>query len=57
MASSLAATLKERFDVDTELIEGGNGIFDVVVDGRLVFSKKETGRFPENQEIVTLLEA
>ncbi len=57
MASSLAATLKERFDVDTELIEGGNGIFDVVVDGRLIFSKKETGRFPENEEIVTLLEA
>jgi len=34
-----------------ELIGGSGGIFDVRVDGRLIFSKKETGRFPENGEI------
>ena len=34
--------------MDSELIRGDNGIFDVVVDGELVFSKDRVGRFPEN---------
>lgn len=39
------------------MIEGGRGIFDVVVEGDLVFSKAETGRFPKPGEIATLLAA
>jgi len=39
------------------LIKGDDGIFDVVADGRLVFSKHATGRFPEEQEIVEALRA
>ena len=35
---------------------GGNGQFDVVADGELVFSKHESGRFPEEGEILRLLE-
>ncbi len=38
--------------MDAELIRGDNGIFDVVADGALVFSKDQTGRFPENAEVV-----
>jgi len=38
-----------------ELIAGSGGIFEVVADGRLVFSKKQKGRFPEGGEIVRLL--
>jgi len=30
-------------------------VFDVVVDGRKVFSKHETGRFPESGEVIGLL--
>jgi selT/selW/selH-like putative selenoprotein len=30
-------------------------VFDVVVDGRLVFSKHQTGRFPEEREILLLI--
>jgi predicted Rdx family selenoprotein len=30
---------------------GGRGQFDVLADGRLVFSKHELGRFPEDGEI------
>jgi selT/selW/selH-like putative selenoprotein len=41
--------------VDAELIAGGNGIFDVVVDGKLIFSKFKVGRFPRNEEIIALL--
>jgi len=47
--------LKEAFDVDAELIEGGGGVFDVVVDGQLVFSKKSMDRFPEPGEVVAKL--
>jgi selT/selW/selH-like putative selenoprotein len=43
--------LKERFGVDAELIRGKDGVFDVSVDGKLVFSKHELGRFPEPGEV------
>lgn len=33
------------------LIEGSGGIFDVKVDGKLVYSKRATGHFPEHDEI------
>jgi predicted Rdx family selenoprotein len=36
-------------------LPGGNGQFDVIRDGELVFSKHETGRFPEDGEILTAL--
>jgi selenoprotein W-related protein len=35
---------------------GGKGQFDVVADGELVFSKHELGRFPEDGEILRLLD-
>ena len=38
-----------------ELIEGGGGVYDVVADGDVVFSKHAAGRFPEDAEIVKLL--
>ncbi|HHO48931.1 MAG TPA: SelT/SelW/SelH family protein [Desulfobacteraceae bacterium] len=42
-------------DVDVELIAGSNGIFDVSVDGRVVFSKREAGRFPDAEDILSRL--
>ena len=39
-----------------ELIPGRRGIFDVCVDGKVIFSKKATGRFPEIDEILDLLD-
>jgi selenoprotein W-related protein len=41
--------------VDAELIKGGGGIFDVEVDGQLIYSKHQTGRFPEHSEILDQL--
>lgn len=43
--------------IDVELIEGGNGVFDVFSDGNKVFSKHDAGRFPQEGEILTLLRA
>ena len=37
------------------LLKGSNGVFEITVDGRLGFSKKALGRFPENDEIDALL--
>ena len=39
------------------MIPSGGGVFEVVVDGRLIHSKKQTGRFPERGEIVAALRA
>ena len=33
----------------------GKGIFDVEVDGALIFSKYQLGRFPEEGEIAQLM--
>jgi selT/selW/selH-like putative selenoprotein len=33
-------------------VRGGGGIFDVTVDGKVVFSKHEEGRFPDDGEVV-----
>ena len=53
----MAAALTDEFSITAELIEGEKGVFDVVADGDLVYSKHETGRFPENDEIVQALKA
>jgi selenoprotein W-related protein len=55
-ATSLAASLKERFGVKAELIRGKGGVFDVEVDGKLVFSKHDLGRFPEPGEVEQAIE-
>ncbi len=41
--------------MDAELIKGGGGIFDVEVDGLLIYSKHQTGRFPKHSEILEQL--
>ncbi len=34
------------------LVASGGGIFDVALDGELVFSKLDAGRFPEHNEVI-----
>lgn len=36
-------------------MKGADGIFDVVADGRLVFSKHAAGRFPDEREVIEAL--
>ncbi len=48
----MAARIKEAFGADSFLIEGAGGIFDVNVDGKLVYSKHETGEFPNADALV-----
>jgi selT/selW/selH-like putative selenoprotein len=37
-------------------VPGETGQFDVLVDDRLVFSKWQHGRFPEEDEVLKLLD-
>ena len=52
----MVAELKDSFDdVDVELVRGGGGVFTVTVDGREVWNKRQTGRFPSPGEVVAAL--
>jgi selT/selW/selH-like putative selenoprotein len=53
----LAATIKQEFKCAVELIPGGNGVFEVSVDGKSLFSKKQSVRFPKGDEIVRALKS
>jgi selenoprotein W-related protein len=38
-----------------ELVPSTGGVFEVSVDGQNIFSKKETGRFPEEGEVLNIV--
>jgi len=42
-------------NVASTLVASGGGVFEVSVDGKLVFSKKSLGRFPDAGEILGLI--
>jgi selenoprotein W-related protein len=51
----LAAAIKQELGIEATLIPGGGGIFDVEIEGRRIYSKRETGRFPTPEEILAKL--
>jgi len=51
----LADSIKDRYQHATELIEGSGGVFEVEVNGELIFSKKQEKRFPTEEEIFSRL--
>lgn len=53
------AELQARFGAEVEctLEKGDRGVFDVVADGQLVYSKSQTGRFPALGEVADELQA
>ena len=49
----MAAELKANIDVEAELVAGSGGVFDVLVDGQVVYSKQSSGnKFPQNEALV-----
>lgn len=40
-----------------EVVTGDNGVFDVHVDGALVFTKSMLGRYPDPDDVVPLVRA
>jgi selT/selW/selH-like putative selenoprotein len=53
----LAAVIQRKLKTQPKLIEGKGGVFDVKMDGQTIYSKHETGRFPEDSEIIDALTA
>jgi selT/selW/selH-like putative selenoprotein len=52
----LKAALESAFpDVEVELIKSSGGAFEIRHEGELIYSKLETGRFPQNADIVAAI--
>jgi selenoprotein W-related protein len=48
----MEARIKEEFPgADVELIPSSGGVFEVALDGELIYSKKRTGRHAEWEEV------
>ena len=55
-ASSLEVELNDNFpQADISLISSGGGVFEISLNGDLIFSKKALNRFPESGEIKKLI--
>ena len=52
MLSTLKQTIKEL-----KLIPASGGCFELTINGELVYSKLETGKFPDEQAILDLVES
>jgi selenoprotein W-related protein len=52
----LRESIQSKFGVNAELIKGTGGVFEVTLNNSLIFSKKELGRFPNENEIEDLIE-
>lgn len=45
-----------RYDIgEITLLPKGGGIFEVTVNNQLIYSKKEQGRFPEKEEVSSII--
>jgi len=53
----LAAEIKKQRGIDAVLRKGSGGVFEVVMDGRMLFSKKQQGRFPDHEEVLSQIPA
>lgn len=47
----MQAAIQNRYGVTATLKGGHAGVFTVTVDGKLIYDKDETYRFPTDQEI------
>ena len=43
--------MEQKYGAEVELVPGVGGVFEITVDGRLAFSKKQIGRFPTDEEV------
>ena len=50
--------MSDRFSridgAEIELVKGSGGVFEITLDGDLLYSKKATGRFPAPEEVESI---
>lgn len=51
----MADEIEKQLGEKVELIKGKDGVFEVELDGQILFSKKATGRFPDTGEVEAVL--
>ena len=56
MATKILTQYKQRIE-GMELQPSSGGCFELTVDGELVYSKLDTGQFPDEDEMVTTVGA
>lgn len=49
--------IKKKYGLTATLREGAGGIFEVSIDGKVVYSNQTTYRFPTDPEIFEKIEA
>jgi selenoprotein W-related protein len=54
LASKILTTYKQKI-AGLELEPSGGGCFELTVDGKLVYSKLQTGQFPDEDAVVSNL--
>jgi selT/selW/selH-like putative selenoprotein len=54
-AASLADYIEKQGFIHPELVKSSGGAFEVKIGEHLLFSKLNTGRFPEHIEILDLI--
>jgi len=54
MAQEVLTTFETELG-EVALVPGTGGVFDVRLDGELIYSRKEAGRFPESKELKQLI--
>jgi len=54
LAQELLTTFEQELG-EVALVPGTGGIFEVRVNGEVVFSRKQEGRFPESKELKQLV--
>ena len=55
-ALSLGDELSNKFGYNVRLKPGDRGAFEVFVNNQVIFSKLQTGSFPEHEEIISFIE-
>jgi len=56
----LANEILEKYGTDVKeltLIPSGGGVFEIIKNGGLIFSKKSLDRFPDDGEVMNLIES
>ena len=56
MTTKLLSGLQQRIE-DLKLIPAGGGCFEFKIDGELIYSKLQTGKFPEEKALVDAVAA
>ena len=54
---SLKEAIERQLKIPTSIRMGSPGSLDIRLDGEEIFSKKQSGRMPDQAEIIRLLQA